>query len=101
MSPLVSTTIVSYQPSPGSSRAITTWPGAISSQSLGRSFWPFGDEGVVEPLAAAACDDAWSPGIEKAPDEGALWVCGIGARNRLLGTMNDFGRLLRSSENKL
>jgi hypothetical protein len=41
----------------------------------------------------------WSPGIEKAPDEGALWVCGIGARNRLLATMNDFGRLLRSSEN--
>src|SRR5258708_4792701 len=44
---------------------------------------------------------SWSPGIEKAPDEGALWVCGVGARNRLLGTMNDFGRLLRSSENKL
>jgi hypothetical protein len=39
---------------------------------------------------------SWSPGIEKAPDEGALWVCGIGARNRLLATMNDFGRLLRS-----
>jgi hypothetical protein len=44
---------------------------------------------------------SWSPGIEKAPDEGALWVCSIGARNRLLATMNDFGRLLRSSENKL
>src|SRR5258708_9192384 len=61
MSPLVSMTIVSYQPSPGSSRAITTWPGAISSQFFGGCFWPFGDEGFVEPPTAAACVDAWSP----------------------------------------
>src|SRR6266481_6051700 len=61
MSPLVSRTTVSYQPSPGSSRAITTWPGAISSQFFGGCFWPFGDEGFVESLAAAACVDGWSP----------------------------------------
>jgi hypothetical protein len=24
---------------------------------------------------------SWSPGIEKAPDEGALWVCGIKREN--------------------
>jgi hypothetical protein len=44
---------------------------------------------------------SWSPGIEKAPDLGACGVAASALEIVLLATMNDIGRLLRSSQKEL
>src|SRR5260221_14609305 len=53
----VSTTMASYQPSPGSSRAITTWPPPISPQVFGRVPSPFWSEPALAKSRVVAAED--------------------------------------------
>jgi hypothetical protein len=53
---------------------------------------------MIRLLMRCLVGHSWSPGIEKAHDLGALWICSAALEIVCMRRLDDFGVLLRSSE---